>query len=230
MAINIKLVSFNIRHAKGTDGSVSLDRVADTLKNIKPDLVCLQEVDRFMPRSYLQDQAKWLSAAMGMNFAFAPNLRFNNRALFGNAILSRYPIADHGNTHLPGTGEQRGLQHCILTLQGNKKICLLNTHLGLSPQDRSAQVKEIVKRTSQTDLPLLLAGDFNSAPESEELQPLGSELRFICGPQINTFPAGNPRHQVDHIYSSHHWLITEVGSFPSNASDHLPLVCILTLL
>ena len=225
----IKLVSFNIRHGKGTDGSVSVHRVVKILKDIQPDLVCLQEVDRFMPRSFLLDQTKWLAQSTGMNCAFAPNLRFNKIAAFGNAILSKFSIIKEGNVLLPGDREKRGLQHCFLAIRGGKQVWLFNTHLGLSRAERETQVQTITAEISKISGPFLLAGDLNAAPEAPELRPLAARLQYACSGNINTFPTSNPRHPFDHIHISSHWLVEKVYAFPSQASDHLPLVCSLRL-
>lgn len=226
---HLKIVTFNIRHAKGTDGSVSLDRVAKTLAAIKADIICLQEADRFIPRSFLQDQPKSLAQTLGMEYAFAPTLRFNPMALFGNALLSKFKIVEQGNVLLPGKGEKRGLQHCALAFPGGEKFLVFNTHLGLSQAERSEQVKAIVAQLEKYDCPLILAGDFNSPPEAEELRLLAAKLRCPCSRELYTFPADNPCHAVDHFYTSCHWNIGKVHTHPSQASDHLPLVCSLAL-
>ena len=162
----IKLVTFNICHGKGLDGSVALKRIAQTLNTIDADLVALQEVDRRMPRSYLQNQAQILARQTGMNFAYAPNLHFSGLASFGNAILSKYPILEASNLLLPGKKEQRGLQHCLLDLGNLGKISLFNTHLGLSSEERLQQGKSVAKAIERTGYPALLAGDFNFSPAS----------------------------------------------------------------
>lgn len=228
--MQITVATYNIRHARGNDGRVSLTRVADTMQTLQADVIALQEVDRYVPRSRFANQAKVLARYTGMNFSFAPNLRFFFISSFGNAILCRYPILKQNNFLLPGKKEQRGLQHCIIALPLTGRISLFNTHLGLSSDDRSQQIEAITKEIQTfSSYPILLAGDFNCCPGATELKPLAAILNYGSSSPINTFPSGNPTEPVDHIYVSPQWTLSDMRVHPSDASDHLPLVCKLRL-
>lgn len=50
----MKLVTYNIQFGKGLDGRVDLDRIADEIRGA--DIIALQEVERFWPRSGNTDQ------------------------------------------------------------------------------------------------------------------------------------------------------------------------------
>ena len=52
-----KVMSFNIRHCKGTDNKLDVGRVAAAIKGQSPDYVCLQEVDVRTKRSAKVDHA-----------------------------------------------------------------------------------------------------------------------------------------------------------------------------
>ncbi len=224
----IRVATFNIRHGKGVDNRVSLKRVAATLNNLNPHIAGLQEVDCFMPRSFFQDQAKRLARCLGMHYNYAPNLKYGP-CRYGNALLSKFPVLKCENIPLPGELEQRGLQHCLLSLPGNETINFFNTHLGLSSEDREAQVAAIVRRLPEGAKPVILAGDFNTAAISPELQRLSHYLHYTGGIEPpDTYPAGRPRHSIDHIYISGRWRVTQITAVPTLASDHWPLVCILT--
>lgn len=226
----IKLVTFNICHGKGTDGKVSLNRTAGMLKSIDADVIALQEVDKRLSRSYFQDQTQVLAGHLGMDSAFAPNLHFLGGASYGNAVLSRYPILGQGNILLPGKGEQRGLQHCILELPGGDRISFFNTHLGLSSEDRTQQIRRIVGALRKASHPVLLAGDFNCSPNAPELKELKNQVSYPVFPEIKTYPATMPLYPIDQIYVSKDWELVEMAAVPGDASDHLPLVCRLSLI
>ena len=226
----LRLVTYNIRHGKGLDRVISLDRIAQTLKNIDADIAALQEVDKHLPRSYLKNQAKACARRTGMHYAFAPNIRFFKFFFsFGNAVLSKYPIFQSGNLLLPGQKEPRGLQHCMIILPGGQKIYFFNTHLGLFTQERRTQTEALVKEIDRVSYPVLLAGDFNCAPGDNELILLSQSLEYAGDYPVNTFPSHGSLFPIDHIYVSRHWLVTDVFTYPSTASDHLPLVCNLQL-
>ena len=42
----VKFATYNIKHGKGTDGRVSLTRIADALKQTNAQVMALQEVDK----------------------------------------------------------------------------------------------------------------------------------------------------------------------------------------
>lgn len=98
----IKISSWNIQNGLGIDGQVSLKRIAQTLKEtmVDPDIICLQEVSRFMPLAdgSNADQVEQLSdlfpdyeCVFGAAIdTYLPALK--QRGQYGNMILSRYPI------------------------------------------------------------------------------------------------------------------------------------------
>lgn len=223
----LKLVTYNIRHGKGTDGNVSLRRTGQVLNAVAPDIVALQEVDRRMARSFFQDQAKTLAGYTGMHVANAPNLHFSALSAFGNALLCKYPILESGNLLLPGKMEQRGLQHCIAAIPGMGNICIFNTHLGLSAEERTGQVQSISEAVGKAPYPVLLAGDFNCFPDSPELKSLSTNLRYCAAQPVNTYPSQKPGYPIDQIYISAQWEVLSVSTYSSYASDHCPLICSL---
>lgn len=47
----IRVVSYNIKHGRGNDNVVNLDRTAGVLRTLQPDIVGLQEVDDLATRT-----------------------------------------------------------------------------------------------------------------------------------------------------------------------------------
>src|SRR5215469_11464837 len=123
----VTVMSFNIHHGQGTDGVVDLERIARVIRASGADIAGLQEVDRnFAERSNWTDQAAELAGlldwhvAYGANIDLSPPAPSRPRIQFGNAVLSRYPIARWENTLLfrsPGE-EQRGLLHAEVDVPG----------------------------------------------------------------------------------------------------------------
>ena len=56
----IRVVSYNIKHGRGNDNVVDLDRTAAVLRRLRPDIVGLQEVDNQAQRSGSVPQAEHL--------------------------------------------------------------------------------------------------------------------------------------------------------------------------
>lgn len=220
----LTVMTYNIRHGKGMDEKVNLSRIAATIATAAPDLVGLQEVDHLLPRSRFQRQAARLGRALGMYHVFGANLNFG-LSRYGNAILSRFPVCSHQNHHLPGTGERRGLLAVHVRVDG-RDIYFFCTHLGLNNVARRQQVEVILQVTGNCSGPVILAGDFNTRPDSPELRPLVSTYKDTAAAAGNpqpTFPADQPLHRIDYIFASHHWRVINSNTLDSLASDHLPL-------
>jgi endonuclease/exonuclease/phosphatase family metal-dependent hydrolase len=113
----VRLATFNILHGRSPrDGVVDLDRLADAVRLLDPDILALQEVDRGQPRSHLADLTEVTAAAMGaVTHRFAAALSGTpgatwmaateddvpGTAAYGIALLSRYPARSWQVLRLP---------------------------------------------------------------------------------------------------------------------------------
>ena len=86
----VRVATYNIHRARGLDGRTRLERIASVLASIDADVVALQEVVGASPLK--PGQAAELGAALGMGWVMAPT-RHLRTALFGNVVLSRFPVA-----------------------------------------------------------------------------------------------------------------------------------------
>lgn len=223
------VVTYNIRNCRGVNGKVSLTAVASTLAGIKPDIVGLQEVDCFNPRSGFANQAAKLGGMLGMHHVYGPNVTWGCIARFGNAVLSRYPIINWQNYLLPSRGQQRGLLFTEIKL-GRESLFFLVTHLGLNHQERIKQVDKILKTIAGVSGPLLFCGDLNARPGDGEVNRLQNVLQTCDLSNAEpTFPADYPKYKIDYIFYSTHWMLAETKVVTSHASDHLPLAAAVEL-
>src|SRR5688500_2206377 len=67
----LRVLSYNIHHAEGTDGKLDVARIAGVIKAAGPDLVAVQEVDRNTTRTNKVDQAAELARLTGLHGEFA---------------------------------------------------------------------------------------------------------------------------------------------------------------
>jgi endonuclease/exonuclease/phosphatase family metal-dependent hydrolase len=209
-----------------------------------PDVVGLQEVDRhYGDRSGFADQAPWLADALGMHLAFGATLDLDPpaagrpRRRFGNAVLSRHPIADSDNVLLPRSGghEQRGLLRAGIDA-GPQRWQVYTTHLQPNdPAERLAQARAVAERIGAPDHPLILLGDLNATPGTPEIRALTGGLAdaWAAGRCVgHTFPAPLPYRRIDYVLHSpacRASAATVAGSLTARiASDHLPVVADMT--
>ena len=225
--MQVRVLTYNIRHGKGLDGRISLGRTAGVITAASADLVALQEVDGYSLRSRFRNQAVVLGRSLGMKPSFGTTIKIAGLPVYGNAILSRLPVRRVSRWILPGKGERRGLIGITADVEG-AEISFLTTHLGLSVEARREQVGKIIEVLRAGRQPFILTGDFNCTPEADELAPLFALCRDAAAGLVQpTYPADSPRERIDYILVSSHWTVREVKEIKSKASDHLPVLAVL---
>jgi endonuclease/exonuclease/phosphatase family metal-dependent hydrolase len=210
----VRIVSYNIRHAQGIGGLISLKRTARIIGAFGADVVVLNEVYRWLPRF---DQPSRLAALTSMNMLFQVNDR-HGPADYGNVILSKVPPHLYSDIKLPGRGEPRGCMVAELELDGSA-VRIAVTHLGLTRAARAEQIEALACELPR-DLPLVLAGDTNCT--AKELGPLLAFMRTTDA-EPRTFPSWAPLIAYDHILFDESWTLNAGGAVRTLASDHLPL-------
>lgn len=201
----LRILSYNIHHGEGMDRKIDLPRLAGVIKSVSPDLVLLQEVDRNVTRSGEVDQVAELAKLTGMQFAFGGNLSLGD-GKYGNAILSRFPLADVQNHSLPNSegGEQRGVLSAVVQLPeslGGVECRVLVTHLDhrRGDADRLASVDAIAKWLGEDNRLIFLGGDFNATPDSEVLKKFRKWWTPAGDAETPTIPVAKPERQIDYV-------------------------------
>ena len=232
----LKVITYNIHHAQGTDGVLDLERVAQVIQKSGAEVVGLQEVDKhWSERSNWVDQPAWLASRLKMHYAYAANLDLpplnpgEPRRQYGTAVLSKYPIKNFKNTLLPlyPTGEQRGLAVATIKVRG-VELRFANTHLTSNNNaERLEQSKKVVELLAGSKTLTMLVGDLNAIPTAPEITTL-TAVWDDTWPQVGVGPgytieADNPTKRIDFILHSAKIRPTSAQVLTTNASDHLPL-------
>ncbi len=226
--LRLRVMSYNIHHGEGTDGKVDLERIARVINSVEPDLVALQEVDEYVPRSNNMDQPFILGELTKKTGYFANNIPLQ-AGLYGNANLFPWKIYKIENSLLPihENGEQRGV--LMLGFKLTKKhepFYFLNTHFDHRPKDaeRIASAKFIAEMTKKhEDALMILAGDFNSVPESATQRELEKIWTRTNKEPLPTIPVEKPTKQLDYIFvkPANRFRIIKTEVLPEAvASDH----------
>lgn len=158
----MRVVSYNIQFGFGKDGRCDLKRIAGEIRGA--DVICLQEVERFWPRSGNVDQAAELARHLPeYHWVYGPGLDtdasttdpdgrpVHRRRQFGNMLLAKTPILSSRNHLLPkyATLTQYSLQRCALegvVATGAGPVRFYSIHLThLSDETRQPQVDRILE-------------------------------------------------------------------------------------
>ncbi len=223
-----------------------LPELREAVRSVGADVVFLQEVHGAQAHHARRwrdwpalPQYEFLAESLWPAFAYGCNSVYPH-GHHGNALLSKFPIVRHQNLDVSvGSGEGRGLLHCVLDLPGARELHAICVHLGLGEGERTRQVALLcgllagLPRTA----PVVVAGDFNDWRRRADralAAAAGLEEAFVRahGAPARTFPAIWPALRLDRIYARN-----TVTARPrvlarrpwSHLSDHVPLAVELRL-
>lgn len=234
--VRVRVLCYNVHHGAGVDGKLDLPRIAKVIQSVKPDLVALQEVDKGAGRSGRVDQAAELARLTGMRHVFGANIPLQG-GHYGNAVLSRLPIAGRRNHLLPNvdSGEQRGALEVHFKGPGKQPLRLFATHLDHRRPDKERLASAVFLNAmadKQNTAPTLLAGDLNDVLGSRVLKEFQKAWTPTNVRPMPTSPAGKPIRQIDFILfrPAARWKVIETKVLDeAEASDHRPIFAILEL-
>lgn len=239
MTQSFKLMSYNIQCGKDRFGTPNLWQTIQTISAEAPDIVALQEVDKYRGiRSLYANQLRAISESLGMQPVFGANLDYEPpapdepRRQYGTAIMSKYNIVASRNYHLSSFGkEQRGLLEAEIDRNG-ERLYVYCLHMGLTEEQRIVQAEEALAVIKRRSGPVILAGDFNASPDSPEVQRLleGGFFDSFAGTANDfTFPSDEPKRRIDYILYNSRLERRCESVIVSTASDHLPITAEFSL-
>ena len=224
----LKLMSYNIRNAKGMDNVRNVQRIANVINNEAPDVVAVQELDSMTTRSNQTYVLAEIAERTQMHASYAPAISFQG-GKYGIGILSKEKPLNIQTFPLPGREEKR-----MLMVAEFKDYFFACTHLSLTEEDRLASLDIIKQSVSTSQKPFFLAGDLNDKPESEFIKALQQDFQILTNVKQATFPAPGPKETIDYIAA---WkgntdnfanLSAQVVEEPL-ASDHRPITVTLRM-
>ena len=223
----LKVASYNMRKAIGTDRRRRPERTLEVLREVDADVIALQECDRrFGQRQgvitphMLDEHSPWKAVSFGV--------RSGSMGWHGNAILVRKDaqVLDQEIIHLPSL-EPRGAVMADLRI-GGERLRVVGMHLDLSGLWRRRQAHAILTHlaASERAMPTVMMGDLNDwSAQSGCLRDFGKDFSFA--PTGRSFHARRPIARLDRIMVSSDLEIGACGVNDSaaarTASDHLPV-------
>ncbi|MBB2717056.1 UNVERIFIED_ORG: endonuclease/exonuclease/phosphatase family metal-dependent hydrolase [Rhizobium etli] len=231
---SIKLLTYNVHSCIGNDRKLDPGRIASVIAEAGADIIALQEVDVLRRRTGGVDQAHLIASLLKMQAHFHPALSVAEEQ-YGDAIITALPTAAVKAGPLPSIGEQRGALS-VEVLVGDRKLLVVNTHLGLRGRDRIRQMTTLLnsgwlRGTKDEPLPCILCGDFNAIPSSATYRLATRSLKDAllggkAAPRA-TFPSRYPLMRLDHIFVTDDLVVQRATVLQNRltrvASDHLPL-------
>ena len=234
-ALRLRVLTYNIKHARGEDNTFNYQRLAGVITSTKPDLVALQEVDVKTKRSSGVDQPAQLAELTGMQPFFAEAIPFQGGS-YGEAVLSRYPIKARYRQKLPAEPDQEKRAVAVISVEPwdeiKMRVVFAGTHLcHQSEETRLKQVQAIDGNRAYAGSATILAGDFNFTPDSAEYQAMIDagwvDTAAAFGDPKPTCPADKPTMRIDYVFvrPAERWRVIDVQVLDEPiASDHAPVL------
>lgn len=248
----VRLIVYNIEYCEGMTGlwydylkfwkpffpPKGLDqRIVDSIKKLKPDVLSLVEVDVGSFRAK-KDEVVFFEKQLGMKnfvekikyplegwlklFHYVPIL--NKQA---NAIIAKEKLSNV-RYHVFHEGTKRVVIEA--TIHVPKKVTLLLAHLALRKNIRAKQIEELIKIVNSIKNPVILMGDFNTFNGEEEIKKLLGEthlhhkFKMDKKSQTLTQPTFHPSRRLDYVLTSKGVKVKNYEVLNFHFSDHLPLL------
>jgi endonuclease/exonuclease/phosphatase family metal-dependent hydrolase len=223
----IRVASYNMRKAIGTDRKRRPERTIDVLNELDADVIALQEADRRFGSKASAIPLAMLDAHSDYK-AVELDIRAGSIGWHGNALLVRKPVEvlEHHLFHLPSL-EPRGAVLADVVVDGATLRCV-GMHLDLSGLWRRRQARAILSHLDEREgVPAtILMGDLNEwSAGGGCLRDFATDHDFApCG---RSFHARRPIVSLDRIMVSRDLKVVDSGAHHSalsrRASDHLPI-------
>lgn len=196
------------------DITTTLGEVARVIRDERPDLLLLQEVDDGAARTDYEDQLARLlpllppeyachTTALYWKVAYVPHPRIHGAAGMKLAIVSKYRISAAQRHQLPLVPRdpltqqfniKRAMLEARLPVDGAADVVAIATHLdafaeGSDIMERQvAALGALLDRRTAEGLPWVVGGDFNLLPSADAYQRLIGGHQVFYNPQTEIAP------------------------------------------
>ena len=247
-----RLIIYNIEYCEGTIKGIwqyldlyhvfrarkFLDQnMVEYLKDFKPDVLALIEVDSGSVRSKHVNESQFFSESLNLN-NMAHITKYSVKGFFN--LFNKLPILKHQENSLLSKHKLENVKYHYLskgskrvvieaTIKLKKKVTILIVHLALFKKTRLKQLHDLVKIVNNIKNPVILAGDFNTF-KVDELNILLDNTNLVDAYSFNktkqkfTEPSWKPKYRLDNILVSPEIKIKNYEILEAHFSDHLPVM------
>ena len=225
----LKIMTYNLRFGE----LATMKEIGQYIASEAPDIVALQECDWATSRKraphqngvkFMNELAYW----SGMFGLYGKSINYAG-GYYGIGMLSRYPILRSERVLLPNDGktEQRSMLIADIELPSGRVVTFVCTHLEVkTAKMRQEQVRFINKYLKGVRNQILLCGDMNAEPSSEEMMMLAKDWANLTDTQL-TYSTMKPQAKIDYIWSkpsSKVVLLSTRVCKDVKLSDHFPVL------
>lgn len=221
----MRIASYNIRKAVGTDRRRNPTRVLQVIDSLDSDVVVLQEADtRFGTRKAVLPEGLIAEHTSLKTIAVSPDQ--HSMGWHGIAMLARpdFHVTAIEQLNLPGLEPRGAIIVDFETFELEFRV--VGLHLGLLRPYRRRQLAHVLEfLKDRKQKPTVMAGDFNEWSDQKGLEHLTEDYDLHkAGP---SFHSRFPKLALDRFAISKKNVLVEAdvvrSTLASKASDHLPI-------
>jgi endonuclease/exonuclease/phosphatase family metal-dependent hydrolase len=214
-ASTLKVLHWNTHYGGiGSDGVYNPQRVVDWIHRINPDVMSLNEIEKFVPGHGNEDQPALYQTLLTQKTgrAWYPVFaqrhgNWSSNSGGGNLILSRFPIATTARLHMSCSDRSAALATFSVN---SREITFVSTHLDSgSATCRSTEVKQLVPWVNGFPEQRILAGDWNQSTDIPLITAdyydgwlVASSLKTAVDFVGNSRPGATHNYRIDKVFSS----------------------------
>ena len=194
----VRIMTYNVGvFGKYIDNSIPM--VADMLKEAKPDIVGLNELDSCNTR-HANYQLQDLNTCLGKGWSYVFQSMFPYQGGgYGVGVETTHKVTGTRSYDIPKTP---GVKHMGLLAVETEDFVFMSTHLNVSGSvslEQARLINEYVRRDYwSSGKPVFLAGDMNSRPDSQTMAELDKYWTVISVKEP-TFPSSGPDRCIDYV-------------------------------
>jgi endonuclease/exonuclease/phosphatase family metal-dependent hydrolase len=228
----MRLGTFNIKNGLCADGSCNPDILVRACRELRVDVLALQEVDREAPRSLRADQTAVVAERCDLTGVYAPARLLREGGEYGNALLAAGRIADVEHVPLPVAPGREARAAVLARVDvDHTSLSVAATHLqnrhGRAPRtaaeagEQLEQLDAVLDGLGRRSRPRVLLGDLNVLPEVAE--PALTNAGYQVADSEPTVHVRAPKVRLDYVAVDG---LDILGSevIDTDVSDHRALV------
>ena len=210
--------------------------VAEMMKEVGADAVCLNELDSCTTRTGGVFQLERIARLMGgWDYCYGAAMPYCGGS-YGEGVMTRDRAVGKFSVPLP---QGPGAEPRVLTVVELENCVIATTHL--DHKSAAAHLEQIAvinrvmeEKYGRSQKPVFLGGDLNATPDSESIRTLQERWTILTPTATGTYPSVDPKSCIDYILQLDNGAACEAtearvlqrfeAGDAARASDHLPVL------
>lgn len=167
---NIKeltLMTYNIQQGVDLYGNKNFEGQLKKIKEINPDVVCLQESDASRISGGNSDIVRYFSRKLGYYSYYGPK---TVAGTYGTAILSRFPMENTRTIFTYSSKDEIGIAIADISV-GGRKVTIINSHPAGNDKSKQEHI-DMVTSVARQNQHVIAMGDYNFKQDSPYYQTI----------------------------------------------------------